>query len=95
MGGPVIFFGQRPYNAGRNAARILAVHALNLDKSGNQVVTFVALSSMVTVHHGEGAGMRPAFLIQDTQIIEPPLGGWQVVYPIAGQFAGSTADARR
>jgi hypothetical protein len=89
----VFLFGERTDDAGRGTGRILAMHALQLDEGGNQLVALIDDSRCVPVDHGIGAFVGPAFSIQHRQILETMIRLRQTVDPVTGLFTFPAADA--
>jgi hypothetical protein len=46
------------------------MHALDLDKGGDQIIPLVTFSWVVAVHYGEGRSHWPAFAFQRAGIIK-------------------------
>lgn len=89
----VILFGQGAHDASRDTARILAVHALDLDKGGYQLIPFVKLARVITIYHGVGPSRWPALAFKDEKVIKGQIGCGQDVDLVTGLLALTTANA--
>jgi len=68
--GAVIFFRQGAHDTRRDASRILTVHALDLDKGGDQQVSLIEFAGIITVYNGVIPIIRPSFIFKDAWIIK-------------------------
>ena len=91
----VFLFRQGPHDAGRGTGRILAMHALDLDKGGNQLVAFVDFPGIVAVDDRITFFVRATLAVQDGQVIEGLLGLRQPIDRLAGLLAFAAPDAAR
>jgi hypothetical protein len=66
----VILFGHGGHDTSRDAARVLAVHALDLDKGRYQLIPLVKPARIVAVYHSVGSRGRPALAVQNAEIIK-------------------------
>jgi hypothetical protein len=89
----VILLGQGSRDTSRDTGRILAVHALDLDKGGYQLITLVKLTRIVPVYYGVGFSSRPALAFKDEKVIKGQIGCGQDVDLVTGLLALSTANA--
>ena len=89
----VILFGQGAHDASRDTARILAVHALDLDKGGYQLIPLVKLARVITIYHGVSTSRWPALAFKDEKVIKGQIGSGQVVDLVTGLLALTATNA--
>ena len=89
----VILLGQGASDTSRDTGRILAVHALDLDKGGYHLIPLVKLTRIVPVYYGVGFSSRPALAFQDAEIIKGLIRRGQAVDLVASQLAFAAANA--